>query len=157
MPFVVAIDECHSAPCQNDGVCSNHGAHFSCRCVGGFTGVLCETGECGGEVSCRRRSIVRQRFASYHLRFAAWRCPAIIVRCTVGEARYVVITAVYTLPACVSLPVACCRQTLTSVRAIPACTTRRARTDQTGTGAGVRAASTAPTANTVHTALTTAC
>ena len=43
--FILAdIDECTSSPCQNGGTCVDGVASFTCGCVTGYTGTLCETG-----------------------------------------------------------------------------------------------------------------
>ena len=39
------IDECDSVPCQSGGTCSDGINEFTCNCVPGHTGVLCETGK----------------------------------------------------------------------------------------------------------------
>ena len=38
------IDECACSPCLNDGACSNNVDGYVCRCEGGYTGLLCESG-----------------------------------------------------------------------------------------------------------------
>ena len=38
----VNTDECKSSPCQNGGICTDKVASFSCQCVTGYTGSLCE-------------------------------------------------------------------------------------------------------------------
>ena len=42
-PSVVAQTPCASVPCQNGGTCTNSGQTFSCSCVAGFSGTLCQT------------------------------------------------------------------------------------------------------------------
>eukprot|EP00118_Oscarella_pearsei_P016356 m.155183 g.155183 ORF g.155183 m.155183 type:complete len:2420 (+) comp38660_c0_seq5:905-8164(+) len=39
----ITIDECTSLPCDNDGVCIDGVDSFTCICLSGFTGVVCET------------------------------------------------------------------------------------------------------------------
>ncbi|XP_078661735.1 uncharacterized protein LOC144905815 [Branchiostoma floridae x Branchiostoma belcheri] len=38
----VEVDECSSDPCQNGAVCQDGGNSFTCQCVPGYTGTLCE-------------------------------------------------------------------------------------------------------------------
>lgn len=38
------INECASSPCENGGYCRDGINSFTCTCVNGFTGTLCETG-----------------------------------------------------------------------------------------------------------------
>lgn len=38
------INECASSPCENGGYCHDGINSFTCNCVNGFTGTLCETG-----------------------------------------------------------------------------------------------------------------
>lgn len=38
------IDECASNPCQNGATCIDGINSFTCKCVPGYTGKLCETG-----------------------------------------------------------------------------------------------------------------
>lgn len=33
---------CDSSPCKNEGICSNEGGSFSCKCVGFYQGKTCE-------------------------------------------------------------------------------------------------------------------
>ena len=53
MHVFLDIDECSTAPCQNGGNCSMPQLNmFSCQCLEGYTGEMCETGtywsvECG--------------------------------------------------------------------------------------------------------------
>ena len=39
----VTPDPCANSPCQNGGACSAQGSSFSCACVPGYTGSMCET------------------------------------------------------------------------------------------------------------------
>ena len=41
----VDLDECESDPCENGGDCHNGNNAYSCRCMPGYTGTNCETGE----------------------------------------------------------------------------------------------------------------
>ena len=41
------IDECSSNPCQNGATCTDDVNSYTCGCVAGYTGVLCETGVYG--------------------------------------------------------------------------------------------------------------
>ena len=45
MPHLIIadIDECLSAPCQNEGTCKDSVNGFMCTCVKGFEGNKCET------------------------------------------------------------------------------------------------------------------
>ena len=43
---VLDIDECASSPCRNEATCSDAVNSYTCRCVAGFTGTHCESGEC---------------------------------------------------------------------------------------------------------------
>ncbi|XP_038065951.1 neurogenic locus Notch protein-like isoform X2 [Patiria miniata] len=49
--FRILTDECGSDPCQNGAECMKGDKAFSCACVAGFTGQLCETDidECGSD------------------------------------------------------------------------------------------------------------
>ena len=38
------IDECASNPCQNGATCIDGINSFTCKCVPGYTGKVCETG-----------------------------------------------------------------------------------------------------------------
>lgn len=39
------VDECQSAPCQNGGTCADGVNGYTCVCVAGYTGSICETGK----------------------------------------------------------------------------------------------------------------
>ena len=39
------IDECTSAPCNNNGSCEDLTRGYRCTCKQGYTGVNCETGK----------------------------------------------------------------------------------------------------------------
>ncbi len=39
----MAVNQCFSAPCQNGGLCLSKTASFSCICLPGYSGTLCET------------------------------------------------------------------------------------------------------------------
>ena len=41
--FAVNIDECASTPCQNDAVCNDGVAGYTCSCVAGYEGIHCES------------------------------------------------------------------------------------------------------------------
>ena len=47
MDVVVRIvkDNCASSPCQNDGECVDGPGLFTCSCVSGYTGFLCDLGK----------------------------------------------------------------------------------------------------------------
>ena len=42
MYVVETIDECRSGPCQNGGTCNDGVNGYTCFCVDGFDGNLCE-------------------------------------------------------------------------------------------------------------------
>lgn len=42
---VLDIDECASFPCQHGGSCTNKINDFSCKCMPGFLGKVCQTSE----------------------------------------------------------------------------------------------------------------
>ena len=42
--LILAIDECVSSPCMNDGSCADGISSYSCICLAGYTGDHCETG-----------------------------------------------------------------------------------------------------------------
>ena len=46
LSFITEIDECMYIPCYNDATCVDEIAYFTCDCVAGYTGALCETGNC---------------------------------------------------------------------------------------------------------------
>ncbi len=41
--FIVDIDECASNPCQNAGACVDAVNGYTCTCVAGWTGTICDT------------------------------------------------------------------------------------------------------------------
>ena len=41
--FLLDVDECASAPCQNNGTCINGLDGHTCLCIVGYTGDVCET------------------------------------------------------------------------------------------------------------------
>ena len=43
--LVLDTDECASSPCRNGATCTDAVNSYTCRCVAGYTGKLCETGE----------------------------------------------------------------------------------------------------------------
>ncbi len=51
--FSSEVDECQSSPCQNGATCTDEANSFSCSCVDGFTGSLCETGTVHNHCICR--------------------------------------------------------------------------------------------------------
>ena len=43
--IVVDVDPCaESNPCANNGLCSDEESGFSCTCLDGFTGDICDVG-----------------------------------------------------------------------------------------------------------------
>ena len=40
--FFPDINECASRPCQNGGTCTDHVNTYTCSCVGGYMGAVCE-------------------------------------------------------------------------------------------------------------------
>ena len=42
--FFIGINECVSDPCHNDATCVDEMNQFTCLCIPGYTGVVCETG-----------------------------------------------------------------------------------------------------------------
>ena len=44
--YVLEIDECASSPCRNGARCTDAVNLYKCRCVAGYEGTRCETGEC---------------------------------------------------------------------------------------------------------------
>jgi len=61
-----AVDECSSAPCQNDGVCTDLGAIYGCECQPGFAGVHCESDidECA-VLPCQNGAICMQGVGTF--------------------------------------------------------------------------------------------
>ena len=50
---MLSDDYCTSAPCLNGATCNDHLYNFSCSCIEGYTGMICETGRliiCYGKV-----------------------------------------------------------------------------------------------------------
>ena len=45
---LVDINECSSSPCDNGASCTDAMNSYTCACVAGHTGAICETGECMG-------------------------------------------------------------------------------------------------------------
>ena len=43
--LVVEINECASSPCHNGGSCVDGDNGFTCSCISGYDGTLCETSE----------------------------------------------------------------------------------------------------------------
>ena len=43
--FLLDIGECLSDPCQNGGTCIDEINAFTCICISGYTGDICETSE----------------------------------------------------------------------------------------------------------------
>ena len=39
------VDDCAANPCQNDGTCADGVNDYTCTCVTGFIGDMCETSE----------------------------------------------------------------------------------------------------------------
>jgi len=37
------IDECQSNPCQHEGECINAENSYTCNCIGGYSGINCQT------------------------------------------------------------------------------------------------------------------
>jgi hypothetical protein len=44
---VADIDECVPNPCQNGGTCTDGVNSYTCSCVAGYTGNICQTGGLG--------------------------------------------------------------------------------------------------------------
>ncbi|XP_019639762.1 PREDICTED: fibropellin-1-like [Branchiostoma belcheri] len=62
----VEVDECRSAPCQNGAVCQDGGNSFTCQCVPGYAGTLCEIDidECFG-VTCQNGAVCQDGVNSF--------------------------------------------------------------------------------------------
>ena len=43
--FFLVIDNCANILCQNGGTCANSLNSYTCHCVVGYTGNVCQTGE----------------------------------------------------------------------------------------------------------------
>ena len=43
---VLDINECASSPCEHGATCTDAINSYTCRCVAGYKGTHCETGEC---------------------------------------------------------------------------------------------------------------
>ena len=43
--FSIDIDECASNPCSTNGVCVDLVGSYSCDCVAGFAGPVCNSGK----------------------------------------------------------------------------------------------------------------
>ncbi|XP_076100714.1 proprotein convertase subtilisin/kexin type 6-like isoform X2 [Mytilus galloprovincialis] len=41
--FSVDIDQCISAPCENNGTCTNNAYSYNCQCTDGYSGTNCQT------------------------------------------------------------------------------------------------------------------
>ena len=44
--YPLDIDDCSTVPCLNNATCIDAVDDYSCSCVSGYTGEVCETGEC---------------------------------------------------------------------------------------------------------------
>ena len=42
--FNSGLDACASSPCRNGGTCIDEGNQFTCICMSGYAGVLCDAG-----------------------------------------------------------------------------------------------------------------
>ena len=51
--FFIGINECASDPCHNDATCVDETNQFTCLCIPGYTGVVCETGRLLVSLQCR--------------------------------------------------------------------------------------------------------
>lgn len=40
------VNECSSNPCKNGGSCKDGVNQYSCSCMAGYTGHMCQTGKC---------------------------------------------------------------------------------------------------------------
>ena len=49
---VAMFDPCQASPCENDGVCVAVGIEFSCNCVGGYWGDVCQFDACASGGGC---------------------------------------------------------------------------------------------------------
>jgi Notch-like protein len=45
MVSLADYDECQSVPCLNGGTCNNLLNQFTCNCIGGYEGDICEKGK----------------------------------------------------------------------------------------------------------------
>ncbi len=52
------VDDCVNQTCSNGGSCVDGINSFSCNCLAGFTGDLCETGKTVGQLYERKLAIV---------------------------------------------------------------------------------------------------
>ena len=43
--FFIDINECFTRPCQNGGTCTNTQGSYTCACLAGWTGPMCEIGK----------------------------------------------------------------------------------------------------------------
>ena len=39
------VDDCASSPCHNEGQCVDGINQYTCKCIAGWTGVVCEIGK----------------------------------------------------------------------------------------------------------------
>ncbi|XP_078667161.1 uncharacterized protein LOC144908998 isoform X2 [Branchiostoma floridae x Branchiostoma belcheri] len=62
----VEVNECRSAPCQNGAVCQDGGNSFTCQCVPGYAGTLCEIDidECIGD-PCQNGAVCQDGVNSF--------------------------------------------------------------------------------------------
>ena len=50
--YVLVVDPCEPNPCQNDGLClPGKDGSFTCQCVDGYSGDVCEDCDCDEEES----------------------------------------------------------------------------------------------------------
>jgi len=85
--FILDIDECSSAPCQNAGTCNDQVDSYTCSCAAGYVGTHCETDvdECSS-APCQNGATCNDQVNSYTCSCAAG---YVGVHCETGKLSFI--------------------------------------------------------------------